>query len=518
MKLPFPSPDGRKIALYCFGKQSEIQRYKWLEPLYIFDMESESTTLIADDLVSGGTLRHEPAWSSDSANLAYIHNQRLNIVNVSTLEVTEVEVKGEKLDDRFLLWSPKGNQLMAKNKAKVGSLILVNDMETIKIEIPPGKKLRGIMRRSDDYWYWSPDGQSCVLWVCDNETGDHGFLKLNLESRCFFELNHEPAAYYAAPFASIAGQMSDISADGTKVIYGKEGINSPLELWCTNKRFDSFKQVTTINKNIKTLRTHSCRLIKWFDLKENLRGGVLLLPEKREAQGYPLVVVIYPGISTTAAVHSWDYETLSAVLPPQVLLDNDLAVFIPEIFPNKKSLAKDITQELLFAVRAVMEHAPINKSKMAILGQSMGGYAVNTVVTNTAVFKSAISVSGFGNLSSHYGMFYEHDGEIDGYGCQGLETGQIGIGAPWECPLDYVNNSPLYFLDCVQTPLLLLGGSEDPIYQPEEMLVGLERLGKKVECYRYKGEGHVPAEWSLENRKDAADRIVRWIKKHFEHM
>jgi len=68
------------------------------------------------------------------------------------------------------------------------------------------------------------------------------------------------------------------------------------------------------------------------------------------------------------------------------------------------------------------------------------------------------------------------------------------MGAPpWEVPLRYVQNSPVFYLDRIDTPLIVQAGSEDELIVPlsDEVWVGLQRLGKEATYLRYQGEGHV---------------------------
>ena len=74
---------------------------------------------------------------------------------------------------------------------------------------------------------------------------------------------------------------------------------------------------------------------------------------------------------------------------------------------------------------------------------------------------------------------------------------------------------PLFFAwDRIHAALLLVGGADDPLYQPEEMVLGLQRLGKEVHCVRYLGEGHTPREWAIPNREDLSRRVITWFKEH----
>jgi len=60
-------------------------------------------------------------------------------------------------------------------------------------------------------------------------------------------------------------------------------------------------------------------------------------------------------------------------------------------------------------------------------------------------------------------------------------TGKHG-GSPWEFRDRYIENSPLFYIDRAQTPLLIIHGDLDtavPYEQAEEVFVALRRLGKE---------------------------------------
>jgi dipeptidyl aminopeptidase/acylaminoacyl peptidase len=68
------------------------------------------------------------------------------------------------------------------------------------------------------------------------------------------------------------------------------------------------------------------------------------------------------------------------------------------------------------------------------------------------------------------------------------------MGAPpWEVPLRYVENSPVFYLDRIKTPVIIQAGSDDEaiVQFSDEVWVGLQRLGKEATYLRYGGEEHV---------------------------
>jgi dipeptidyl aminopeptidase/acylaminoacyl peptidase len=98
------------------------------------------------------------------------------------------------------------------------------------------------------------------------------------------------------------------------------------------------------------------------------------------------------------------------------------------------------------------------------------------------------------------------------------DKGQPGLGGrPWQYPQRYIENSPIFHLDRVRTPLLLIHGGVDtsvPPSQSEEVFVGLRRLGREVTYVRYEGEGHYEGHWGHANAADYLTRVLSFFERH----
>ena len=91
-------------------------------------------------------------------------------------------------------------------------------------------------------------------------------------------------------------------------------------------------------------------------------------------------------------------------------------------------------------------------------------------------------------------------------------------GTPWEKPETYVQMSPVFHLDKVTTPLMLVGGTWDWaafMQQGDEMYVGLRRLGKDVVLLRYREEYHGASFFTPPNRDDVIERVFAFIEERF---
>jgi dipeptidyl aminopeptidase/acylaminoacyl peptidase len=95
------------------------------------------------------------------------------------------------------------------------------------------------------------------------------------------------------------------------------------------------------------------------------------------------------------------------------------------------------------------------------------------------------------------------------------EIGGMG-GPPWTFPYRYLENSPIYFLDRVTTPLTIVAGSLDEccVHGSDLAFVGLQRLNKDVTYLRYEGERHALGRY--ENLIDYWTRVTEFLDKHLK--
>jgi len=95
------------------------------------------------------------------------------------------------------------------------------------------------------------------------------------------------------------------------------------------------------------------------------------------------------------------------------------------------------------------------------------------------------------------------------------EKSQSRIGAtPWQRRDLYIENSPLFYIDRINTPIVIMANDADgavPWYQGIELFTNLRRLGKKAWLLNYNGEAH-----NLRERKNQKDISVRQ-QQFFDH-
>lgn len=90
-------------------------------------------------------------------------------------------------------------------------------------------------------------------------------------------------------------------------------------------------------------------------------------------------------------------------------------------------------------------------------------------------------------------------------------------GTLWDAQQKYIENSPVFWADRVETPLLMLHNDKDgavPWYQGIEMFVALRRLGKPAWLINYNEEGHGLGK--DENKRDWSIRMQQFFDHHLK--
>jgi dipeptidyl aminopeptidase/acylaminoacyl peptidase len=250
----------------------------------------------------------------------------------------------------------------------------------------------------------------------------------------------------------------------------------------------------------------------------------LLPPDHVRGTRVPVVTIVYPG----AVYRSNEPGSFSPYRVnfehPQLFAALGYAVLLPSMPETKASSDSHALEPLLNgvipALDAAIEQGTADPDRIAVLGQSDGGFAVIGLITQTRRFRSAIASAGFSNFASLWGTFYgqyRHGDSGRAEAAQVMrmlqtEKGAMGMtGPPWKEPDRYRENSAIYRADKVETPLLLIHGELDfiPIQQAEEFFTALFRQDKRVTLLRYAGEGHTIADRT--NLFDLWQRMEKWL-------
>ncbi|MDP4278350.1 MAG: prolyl oligopeptidase family serine peptidase, partial [Bacteroidota bacterium] len=136
------------------------------------------------------------------------------------------------------------------------------------------------------------------------------------------------------------------------------------------------------------------------------------------------------------------------------------------------------------------------------------GFMTMYLLTKTNLFKTAISHAGISAISSYWG---------EGFWGYSYSAAASTGSWPWNNPALYAEHSPLFNADKINTPLLLLHGTEDtnvPIGESIQMYTALKILGKEVQFVRVLGENHGIV--TYEKRKEWQRTQMAWFAKYLK--
>ncbi len=140
-------------------------------------------------------------------------------------------------------------------------------------------------------------------------------------------------------------------------------------------------------------------------------------------------------------------------------------------------------EDAIEAADYVMDKGWVDADKVAIRGMSAGGFSVLSAMAFYHTFKAGVVYSGISDLEALDRETHRFE--------QGYLHHLVGELKP-NSPL-YRQRSPLYHLDDLKAPLLLVQGAKDPIVparQSEAIYAALKRRGVPVAYLQFDDEGH----------------------------
>ena len=310
-----------------------------------------------------------------------------------------------------------------------------------------------------------------------------------------------------------------IKADNRKAyIYTLENFESSPNLYSWYSETDgnwNGKYLSSINPQQKNYNWGTAELFKWKAYNGKETEGIVYKPEDFDPKKkYPLICYFYETLSDGLYTYNPPAPTPSR-LNISFFVSRGYVVLAPDIHYGTGHPARDAYNHIVSGARALVKKGFIDSTRMGLQGQSWGGIQVAQVITMTKLFKAAWAGAPVANMTSAYGGIRWESGVNRQFQ---YEKSQSRIGATlWEKPNLYIENSPLFHLPKVTTPLVIMANDADgavPWYQGIEMFTAMRRLNKKVWMLTYNGEAHNLVE--RRNRKDIQVReqqFFDWLLK-----
>ncbi|MBM3242932.1 sigma-70 family RNA polymerase sigma factor, partial [Candidatus Poribacteria bacterium] len=514
------SPDGSAVALLRFAGPASATVHQLLWDLLLVPLDGGEARPLTERVPQSSGVNF--SWAPDGKHLAYTTSGSLSSHDVFIISTIGDEPKNltathkEKFvpflhyEDRPL-WSADSRYLFCVGAGHLWQLS-VDGNGIRKLTSDLGRDVVGAVAASDAHVIWSPDdGRTVCVQTHDPATKQEGFYRVDVTNGNAQRLFEMPVR-----LGRPARFTLDVLVDGKRVFYIAEDATHPQDIWEADATFANRRQVTKLNPQLEKFAFGQTRIVEWKATDGRILRGALMLPAGYEpGKRYPLIMWIYAGESYSNYIFRFGLSNASQE-NFQLLASRGYAVLAVDTPLQTNEPLKELPGLVLPALDKMIELGIADSERFGIMGHSHGGYSVNALITQTTRFKAAISSAGPSDLVSLYGRL-EKDGSSTSVGWAESGQGRMG-GSLWEQRQRYIDNSPVFYLDKVETPLLLLHGEQDetlPLAQSAEMFVGLRRLGKVATLVSYRGEGHHPAmDWRHANVIDRWQRILNWFDKY----
>ena len=321
----------------------------------------------------------------------------------------------------------------------------------------------------------------------------------------------------AAPKTLLAGNYMLRSINKAKntddVIYTMETFQQYPDIHYSTLAFKKSVQLTHGDKQQEGF---TAELVSWISLDGRPLEGVVYKPANFDPnKKYPMMVNFYERNSETLYNYRMP-EPHRSTIDYHLYNSNEYVIFNPDIRYVDGYPGESCYNCLMPGITMMIAKGYINEKGIGAQGHSWGGYQVAYLATRTNLFSAIESGAPVVNMFSAYGGIRWGSGMARSFQ---YEHTQSRLGAtPWSSPLRYLENSPLFTMDKVQTPILIMHNDADghvPWYQGIEYFVAMKRLGKPCWLLNYTGEPHWPMH--MANRIDFQRRMFQFFNHYLKN-
>lgn len=347
------------------------------------------------------------------------------------------------------------------------------------------------------------DEDNILLSAFDENTKQSGFFKTKINSKVNPQL---------LIFEDYKFNTPQKAKNSDKIIWNKSTFIEYPELWVSDLNFHDAKKISNTNPQQEKYLWGTNELVEWTSFDGNQLSGILYKPEIFDStKKYPMITYFYERSSDMLNKHFTPKPSRSVINFP-LYTSNGYFIFVPDIVYKTGLPGKSAYNAIHSGVMKLCEKNYIDKDNIGLQGQSWGGYQVAYLITQTNFYKSAMAGAPVSNMTSAYGGIRWSSGRSRMFQYEESQS-RIG-GTLWDKTNLYIENSPVFYADRIETPLLIMHNDNDgavPWYQGIELFVALRRLDKPVWMVTYNGAPH-----NLSRRADCEDLSIRMLQ-FFDH-
>ncbi len=349
--------------------------------------------------------------------------------------------------------------------------------------------------------------QAMYFFAQDEETKETGI------GRVFPEIQSVPKMLvYGNHFYS----NLEKARDKPVFLYTMSDFQSYGNLHLAGQMLSDPKQISDVNPQAENYLWGKVELVSWRSFDGKNLQGLLYTPENLDPdKKYPMLVYFYEQSSDRLYQHTIPSPSRSIINIPWCT-SNGYLVFVPDIVYREGFPGQSAYDAIVSGTQSLLErYSFVDEDKIGLQGQSWGGYQVAWLVTRTNMFRAAMAGAPVSNMTSAYGGIRWGTGMSRMFQYERTQS-RIG-GTLWDRKDLYIENSPLFRVPSVETPLLIMHNDNDgavPWYQGIEFFVALRRLGKPAWMLTYNNEEHNLRKWP--NRIDLSIRMMQFFDHYLK--
>lgn len=503
------SPDGNTFAfLDAKGLGSSGPAFD----LILVSLVDKKSIVLAPNVIQG-SLGDRLTWSPDSTLVCYLSKGDWYFVSAgggASRKVTETSHPPFRAWEQLPLWSKDGRWLYFSTSNSVWK-VSISEGQAKEVAQLEGKRLQFVVANDKGGVWTTNAGQSLLVATRDDVTKQSGLYTIDLATGRASRLLEESSEIRRSSWTTgVSG--------GSVFYYVKQNADRAPDIWAMTTTNVTPWRITNINPVFGQYSMGQSQLVEWTSADgTRLRGALLLPAGYRKGQRYPLIVNIYGGFSLSDRVNLFGLGPAN-ITNQQFWATRGYAVLLPDSPLRVGTPMLDLAKTILPGVDRVIEMGIADPDRLGVWGGSYGGYSTLALLVQTNRFKAAAVDSGFANLLALYGWMPERSNEPSWQDWAEMAQGRMG-GSPWKYRERYLENSPVFYLDRVQTPVLIIQGAEDPSgkdFYSNEIFMNLRRLGKEATYLKYRDAGHTIASFKYVEQVDVMQRMLTWFDSHLK--
>ncbi|MFK7741812.1 MAG: alpha/beta hydrolase family protein [Planctomycetota bacterium] len=286
------------------------------------------------------------------------------------------------------------------------------------------------------------------------------------------------------------------------------------DVWTTDLSFGKGRKLTDGCQIMDDVRWGRAELVRWNSDDGTPLKGYLIKPDGFDPEKqYPMMVYFYEKSSNR--LHSYVSPNIGTSPNAAYYVSNGYLWFVPDIVYRDGYPGESCEKCVVSGVQSLIAKGFVKKDSIGVAGHSWGGYQTAHLITRTDIFAAAESGAPVVNMFSAYGGIRWGTGMSRQFQYEQTQS-RIG-GTIWESPMRYWENSPLFYLDKANTPVLILHNDKDgavPWYQGIEFFTAMRRLGKEAYLFNYNDEDHGLRK--KQNQRDWTRRMAQFFDHHLK--